>query len=85
MINLVTKSAIDARAKNSKRVTAQHLKGAVMADPQLDFLKDIVMNVPDVPEKKGKRSQSAEAHSDDEGAKKPKSKRGSRKKTDTDD
>ncbi|KAI9734561.1 MAG: hypothetical protein M1834_002162 [Cirrosporium novae-zelandiae] len=49
MISLVTKSADEARARSSKRVTAAHLKAAVAHDDAFDFLADIVARVPDAP------------------------------------
>jgi Dr1-associated corepressor len=49
MISLVTKSADVAKAASSKRVTAQHLKKAIAADDQFDFLTDIVSRVVDGP------------------------------------
>jgi hypothetical protein len=47
MISLVTKAAGEARERNSKRVTASHLKQAVAKDEVLDFLADIIAKVPD--------------------------------------
>lgn len=47
MISLVTKAAQEARDRNSKRVTAAHLKQAVAKDEVLDFLADICAKVPD--------------------------------------
>jgi hypothetical protein len=52
MISLVTKAAREARDRNSKRVTAAHLKQAVSKDEVLDFLVDIIAKVPDQPGKK---------------------------------
>ncbi|KAJ6155192.1 hypothetical protein N7470_005758 [Penicillium chermesinum] len=49
MISLVTKAAQEARDRNSKRVTATHLKHAVAKDEVLDFLQDIISKVPDQP------------------------------------
>ncbi|KAJ5550338.1 hypothetical protein N7535_001722 [Penicillium sp. DV-2018c] len=49
MISLVTKAAQEARGRNSKRVTASHLKQAVAKDEVLDFLADIIAKVPDQP------------------------------------
>ncbi|KAJ5627276.1 hypothetical protein N7528_004703 [Penicillium herquei] len=49
MISLVTKAAQEARDRNSKRVTAAHLKHAVAKDDVLDFLADIIAKVPDQP------------------------------------
>ncbi|KAJ5835396.1 hypothetical protein N7447_001422 [Penicillium robsamsonii] len=49
MISLVTKAAQEAKDRNSKRVTASHLKQAVAKDEVLDFLADIISKVPDQP------------------------------------
>ncbi|RPB22289.1 histone-fold-containing protein, partial [Terfezia boudieri ATCC MYA-4762] len=48
MIALCEKASQQARSRNSKRITASHLKQAVMADEQFDFLEDIMAKVPDV-------------------------------------
>ena len=80
MISLVTKSADLARAGNSKRVTAVHLKKAIEADEQFDFLNDIVSKVaegPDAGQEKSKRGKSEEGSESEE---KPKRKRGGRAK-----
>jgi len=47
MISLVTKAAQEAKERNSKRITATHLKQAVAKDEVLDFLADIIAKVPD--------------------------------------
>ncbi|KAL1964912.1 hypothetical protein VTN77DRAFT_6265 [Rasamsonia byssochlamydoides] len=52
MISLVTKAAQEAKERNSKRITALHLKQAVAKDEVLDFLADIIAKVPDQPGKK---------------------------------
>lgn len=83
MISVVTKAANEARAKQSKRVTAAHLKQAVMKDDQLDFLEQIISKVPDAPapSKKEKEEDSEEG-----GEGKRKKKGGTkRKKKDDDD
>ncbi|CAF9932767.1 hypothetical protein IMSHALPRED_008977 [Imshaugia aleurites] len=83
MISVVTKAANEARAKQSKRVTAAHLKEAVVKDDQLDFLAEIISKVPDAPapSKKEKEEDSEEA-----GEGKRKKKGGTkRKKKDDDD
>jgi len=49
MISLCAKASEQARARNSKRITATHLKQAVMTDEQFDFLEEIMAKVPDVP------------------------------------
>lgn len=58
MISLVTKAAKEAKDRSSKRVTAVHLKQAVVKDEVLDFLADIIAKVPDHP-------ASARKHEDD--------------------
>lgn len=57
MISLVTKSALHARSRSSKKVTATHLKQIIQQDEQFDFLADIVAKVPDAPEKKRKEEE----------------------------
>lgn len=52
MITLVTKAADQAKIRSSKRITATHLKEAVMKDEVFDFLTDIMSKVPDQPAKK---------------------------------
>lgn len=47
MISLVTKASEEAKDRNSRRVTASHLKQAVAKDEVLDFLADIIAKVPD--------------------------------------
>ena len=58
MVNLVSKSADIARAKNSKRVTAQMLKQVVESDDQWDFLRDIVKKI-DPEEKHGRAPRNS--------------------------
>jgi hypothetical protein len=53
MIQLVLKGTTEARAKNSKKVSAAHLKSALMQDSQFDFLNDICEKVQEATEKKG--------------------------------
>ncbi|TID14635.1 cbf nf-y family transcription factor [Venturia nashicola] len=60
MISLVTKSASEARARGSKRVTAAHLKQAVQKEEQFDFLTEIVGKVPDAPAPRAKEDDSDE-------------------------
>ncbi|RMD42588.1 hypothetical protein DV735_g2539, partial [Chaetothyriales sp. CBS 134920] len=55
MVTLITKAAAEARrptngsgvGSGGKRITAQHLKSALMADPQFDFLSEQCASVPD--------------------------------------
>jgi len=71
MISLVTKSTALARNGNSKRITAQHLKKAIEADEQFDFLNDIVGKVVEGPDAGGKRVKEDDDSDDaEEGAKK---------------
>lgn len=79
MISLVTKAAKEAKERNSKRVTASHLKQAVVKDEVLDFLADIIAKVPDQP---------AGRKHDDDGSdqnEQPKRKRGGRRPKDDSD
>lgn len=80
MISLVTKAAKEARDRNSKRVTATHLKQAVVKDEVLDFLADIIAKVPDQP-------AGGRKHDDDGGDQneQPKRKRGGRRPKDDSD
>lgn len=47
MIALVSKGSLNAKEQSSKRVTATHLKNALLSDSQFDFLTEICENVPD--------------------------------------
>lgn len=92
MISLAFSSAEQARARNSKRVTAAHLKLAVSKDDQFDFLSDIAEKIADAPAaaarepKLKRRSFSAESpdEADEEAAPKRKT-RGRKKKAKSDD
>ena len=87
MIALVMKGAGDAKAMNSKRVTATHLKTALLNDPQYDFLNEICENAPDESARKPKaKSEAKSEDSDDEdiGAPAKKRKGGKRKKDESD-
>ncbi|KAL4803464.1 histone-fold-containing protein [Aspergillus unguis] len=79
MISLVTKAAKEAKDRNSKRVTASHLKQAVAKDEVLDFLADIIAKVPDQP--------TGRKHDDDgsDQNEQPKRKRGGRRPKDDSD
>jgi hypothetical protein len=83
MITLVTKAATEASNRQSKRVTAAHLKQAVLADENLDFLQEIVSKVPDPTEKKA-RAKSEDSAEPEEGAKKKRA-GARRKKVEADD
>lgn len=49
MISLCDKASIQARNRSSKRVTAGHLKAAILAEDQFDFLVEQVNKIPDAP------------------------------------
>ena len=86
MIALVTKGASEAKANNSKRITAQHLKTALMKDGQFDFLNEICENIPDEGPKKGRAKSEAKSEESDEDIKpKAKGKGGKKRKADSDD
>ena len=67
MIALVTKAAAEAKDRSSKRVTAAHLKQAVIKDQTFDFLQEIIEKVPDPTEKKGAGSGRAASEDVDDG------------------
>jgi hypothetical protein len=83
MITLVTKAAREASNRQSKRVTAAHLKQAVLADENLDFLQDIVSKVPDPTEKKARAKSEDSVEAEESGKKKRANIR--RKKAEVDD
>lgn len=87
MVDLVAKGAANAKAQNSKRVTATHLKNALLADPQYDFLNEICESVPDESLKKSRGKSEAKSESDDDdiAAAAPKKKRGGKRKKGGDD
>ncbi|KAK5006883.1 hypothetical protein LTR28_005958, partial [Elasticomyces elasticus] len=64
MISLITKSSAIAKSKSSRRVMAPHLKAAILADDQLDFLHEIVGKVPDQSTGTRDRDGSEEASGD---------------------
>ncbi|KXT08927.1 hypothetical protein AC579_9355 [Pseudocercospora musae] len=88
MIKLISAAAHQARgpadaagsSKGPRRVLAQHLKKAVLADKKLDFLEDHVSKVPDAPSKSSKK----DAGSDSEDAK-PVKKKGKKRQESGDD
>lgn len=49
MVSLVTKASEEAKSRHSKRITAGHLKLAVMKEEQFDFLQDVISKAPDMP------------------------------------
>lgn len=66
MIDLVTTAATEAKSRSSKRVTAAHLKQAVMSNAKYsDWLGDIVSKAPDAPAASGKAAKD-EVDSDEE-------------------
>lgn len=90
MIKLISAAAQQARgpageataaSKGPRRVLAQHLKKAVLADKKLDFLEDYVNKVPDAPSKSAKK----DAGSESEDAKPVKKKKGKKRKESGDD
>ncbi len=85
MISLVTKGAKEARENNSKRVTAQHLKAALMKDGQYDFLTDICETVPEEGTKKGRAKSEAKSEESDEDLPPKKKGKGRKRKAGTDD
>ncbi|KAJ4294159.1 hypothetical protein N0V90_007849 [Kalmusia sp. IMI 367209] len=80
MISLVTKAAAEAKARNSKRVGAIHLKQAITNDEQFDFLSDIVSKVADAP-----AAEKSEDAMDVDGKKKKPSTRRKKTKNEDDD
>lgn len=83
MIALVSKGASNAKDQGSKRVTATHLKNALLADPQFDFLNEICEGVPDESVKKSRAKSEAKSESDDEdiaGATTAKKRKGGKRK-----
>ena len=82
MISLVTKAANEARLRGSKRVTPQHLKGAVEKDEQLDFLADIISKVKDAPAPASKKKDDDDS---EEGVETKAKKRGGKRKKREDD
>jgi hypothetical protein len=49
MISLCDKASEEARLRNSKRITAGHLKQAILHYEQFDFLADIIQKIADIP------------------------------------
>lgn len=89
MIALVAKGASEAKSHNSKRVTATHLKTALLNDPQFDFLNEICQSVPDEGGKKPKakgepKSEHEDGDSEDSGPAKKKRKSKKMKKSGSD-
>ena len=81
MVALVAKGAITAKGEDCKRVTATHLKNALLADPQYDFLNEICENVPDESAKRPRaKGEPKSEDSDDEDIGGPKKRKGAGKK-----
>ncbi len=88
MITLILKGAEASKAQNSKRVTAQHLKSALMADKEFDFLADVCSDIPDEDKggaKKGSKTKSEADDSDEEMAGAPAKKRKASKRKGSDE
>jgi Dr1-associated corepressor len=81
MIALVQKGAAEARARNSKKVSAAHLKSALMQDSQFDFVWGICEKIPDPSEKKRGAKSEAEDSADEMSGGKKSLKKGKRKGT----
>src|SRR5258708_28761235 len=79
MTELITKSAEEATARGSKRVLPAHLKQAVKANEQFDFLSEIVDKVPDAPPPSKRSAFPGDGDSEEEVKKK---RPGRRKKVD---
>jgi Dr1-associated corepressor len=84
MITLVSKAAAEAKDRSSKRVTAAHLKQAVVRDQTFDFLQEIIEKVPDPTEKKAGGRAASEDVDDGGPAKRKRAPRG-KKKADSDE
>ncbi|KAK8238540.1 putative CBF/NF-Y family transcription factor [Phyllosticta capitalensis] len=91
MISLVTKAATEAKSRSSKRVTAVHLKQAVLKEEHFDFLNEIVNKVSDVPaaaaqtEARGGSPDDAAAAAATAAAEGKRRKSGRKKRKDSDD
>ncbi|KAK8214576.1 putative CBF/NF-Y family transcription factor [Phyllosticta capitalensis] len=91
MISLVTKAATEAKSRSSKRVTAVHLKQAVLKEEHFDFLNEIVNKVSDAPaaaaqtEARGGSPDDAAAAAATAAAEGKRRKSGRKKRKDSDD
>ena len=65
MITLVLKGANTAKSQNSRRVTAQHLKSALMSDKEFDFLADCCAEIPDEDRGGAAKKGRAKSEADD--------------------
>ncbi|TGZ85692.1 histone-fold-containing protein [Ascodesmis nigricans] len=66
MVSLCDKASAQARSRNSKRITAAHLKAAIINEDQFDFLADIIEKIPDAPAAAENGNGSDEACEDEE-------------------
>jgi Dr1-associated corepressor len=90
MIRLISASAQQAKGigaaggggKGPKKIQAQHMKKAILADENFDFLSEIAGKVPDAPTKAAKKEKDEGSDSEDV---KPKRKGTSRKRKDSGD
>ncbi|CCX07284.1 histone-fold-containing protein [Pyronema domesticum] len=71
MIQLCDKASEQARQRHSKRITAGHLKQAILHEEQFDFLADIIEKVPDIPLPSENSNLNGEGSEDGAPAKKP--------------
>ncbi|XP_054710850.1 dr1-associated corepressor-like [Uloborus diversus] len=46
--SLVTKASLITKSRNAKTLTPSHLKSCVLADSNLEFLRELVSSIPDV-------------------------------------
>ena len=91
MIKLISASAAEARqatqgrgGKGPKRILAQHMKQAIKADENFDFLADIVDKVPDAPTK-GKKEAGSDSEEGASAAPKSAKKKGAKRRDTGDD
>ena len=86
MVSITLQAAARARTGGAKKVTAAHLKQVVEAEPQFDFLEEIIRKVPDAQQAAAgapKKDDDSDAAAAAEAA--PKKRRGRKKKGDDDD
>jgi Dr1-associated corepressor len=91
MIKIISASAAQAAqaggggsGKGPKRILAQHVKKALQADVNFDFLEEIIAKVPDAPVK-AKKEQAGSDSDDGETMSKPVKRRGKKRKDSADD
>lgn len=66
MVALCDKAADQARQRNSKRITAGHLKKAIAIEEKFDFLAEIIAKIPDAPSAPENPPSAATNSNDDE-------------------